>query len=282
MIGNNIQSATLAEPLAIEGRGLFSGQPCRALVLPRHTRYGLTYFRDGTAIEAIPANFHEQPNCTVLSDGPVSVAVTEHLQAALWAAGIDSVEIHVDGPEIPNHDGGAASLYELLSAVPLVSLERLRPQLTIAEGVEVRDGDSYIRVDPAKELSIRYSFAHPELGEQEYAARIDRSMAVRELLPARTFITEREAQLARQAGFLKNDHEEDALVLRDGHPSKPFLYPDEFARHKVLDLFGDLYILPFEWSGNITAWRSGHKLNRELARQLAEMYAAANAGDENP
>ena len=280
MMESKMHSATVSEPVVIEGRGLFSGLNCRAVIVPRYEGSGLTYYREGQPIEAVVQNFHEQPNCTVLSNGRLSLAVTEHIQAALWAAGIDSAEIHVDGPELPNHDGGAASLYDAIAAVPDESLGIQRPLLTIGEVLEINDGESYIRLAPCDELRISYSFAHPELGEQLYVSELDRGMAVNELLPARTFITEREAQLARSAGFLHNEHEEDALVLRNGQPNKPLFFSNEFARHKVLDLLGDLYILPFDWQADITAHLSGHKLNRELARQLMGMYETARSGGQ--
>ena len=280
MTESKMFSATVSEPVIIDGRGLFSGLMCRAVIVPRYEGTGITYFREGLPIEAVVDNFHEQPNCTVLSNGRLSIAVTEHIQAALWAAGIDSAEIHVHGPELPNHDGGAATLYDALVSVPDESLGMRRPQFTLGETLEVSDGDSYIRLEPCDELRISYSFAHPELGEQLYISELDRGMAVNELLPARTFITEREATMARSAGFLHNEHEEDALVIREGMPNKPFFFPNEFARHKVLDLLGDLYILPFEWTADITAHLSGHKLNRELARQLMRIYELAKTQEQ--
>lgn len=276
-----MHSATISQPVIIDGRGLFSGQLCRAIIVPRYEGIGLTYFQNGDAIEAVPENFHEQPNCTVLSNGRCSVAVTEHLQAALWAAGIDSAEIYVTGPEIPNHDGGAATLYDIIASVPDESLGVHRPQFTLGETLEIHDGeDSFIRLSPCDELRIHYSFGHPELGEQQFVSELDRGMAVNELLPARTFITEREADQARHAGFLRNEHEEDALVIRNGIPSQPYFFSNEFARHKTLDLLGDLYILPFEWRAEITAHRSGHKLNRELARQLNRLFEASKTREQ--
>ena len=107
MTESKMFSATVSEPVIIDGRGLFSGLMCRAVIVPRYEGTGITYFREGLPIEAVVDNFHEQPNCTVLSNGRLSIAVTEHIQAAMWAAGIDSAEIHVHGPELPNHDGGA-------------------------------------------------------------------------------------------------------------------------------------------------------------------------------
>ncbi|MDQ3024147.1 MAG: UDP-3-O-acyl-N-acetylglucosamine deacetylase, partial [bacterium] len=109
-----------------------------------------------------------------------------------------------------------------------------------------------------------------------YIAQLSREMASTEILPARSFITDKEAAAATAAGILRNDNLDDALVLHvvDGEfqPASPLRFRDEFARHKVLDMLGDLYLAPFEWTGKITAYRSGHRLNRMMARELLELF----------
>ena len=102
------------------------------------------------------------------------------------------------------------------------------------------------------------------------AAQLLGESAAREVLPARSFITAREVELAMAAGFMRNTHEEDGLLIRDGEPTQPLRFPDEFARHKVLDMLGDLYAVPYEWTGRVTGYKSGHKLNRAMARLLVE------------
>lgn len=267
------RSATVSRPVSIEGRGLFSGQACHAVVVPRYNRSGLTYFNDeGDRIEAVTTNFLEQPNCTVITQDGASIAVTEHLQAALWAAGIDSAEIHVEGPEIPNRDGSAINFYQAIISAGREELDFTRPVLEIASRLQVRDDNAMITLEPADNSSIRYEFSHPELGEQQFEWTIDRTAAAAELLPARTFITMKEVELARQAGFLQNENAGDALLIEDGKPNSPLRFANEFARHKVLDLIGDTALLPFDWNARITAIRSGHRLNRELARRLMELY----------
>lgn len=221
-------------------------------------------------IPAHPVNYIEQPNCTVLGHDDAQIAVTEHLLAALWAAGIDTVHIVVEGPELPNVDGSSLPLYEAVMEGGRVEYA-LRASRAPGKLVRVEDGNSFIEFDPWGDLVIDYSFSHPELGEQRFQSCVTRESAEREILPARSFITQREAEAAIAAGVLRNTHESDALLIRDGVAEQPLRFPNEYARHKVLDLLGDLYVLPFEWCGRITAQRSGHKLNRALARKLLEL-----------
>lgn len=266
----SMHSATLMQPVIIDGRGIFSGEACRAELRPAQPGQGIVIFSGGQRIPVHPASYVELANCTVLANDGARVAVTEHLLAALWAAGIDTLHIAIDGPEVPNLDGSALPLYQAVLEGGRVEYA-LRPMRAPEQSVLVADGIASILFEPWAESHIDYSFSHPELGEQRYSARLDRESAAAEILPARSFITELEAQQALAAGVLQNTHAKDALLIVSGVPAQPLRFADEYARHKVLDLIGDLYALPFEWCGRITAVRSGHKLNRALARKLLSL-----------
>jgi UDP-3-O-[3-hydroxymyristoyl] N-acetylglucosamine deacetylase len=263
-------SATLMHPVALTGRGLISGEACHAELRPAPPGQGITFFCGTARIPAHPASYIEQPNYSALGHDGAYARATEHLLAALWAAGIDTLHIVVDGPELPNMDGSALPQYEAILGGGRVE-HGPRPRRTPDSPVQVEDGEASLRYEPWAELFIGYTFSHPELGEQRLRADLTRESAVREILPARSFITAREAQAALAAGVLHNTHAEDALLIVDGVPTQPLRFPDEYARHKVLDLLGDLYVLPFEWCGRIHAVRSGHRLNRELARRLVQV-----------
>jgi UDP-3-O-[3-hydroxymyristoyl] N-acetylglucosamine deacetylase len=268
-----VLSATLANPVTLNGRGLFSGEACCLRIEPAPPCSGLTLRSQGRTTALTIEHVVERPNCTVINCASHEVAVVEHLLAALWAAGIDTASITVDGPEVPNHDGSSQPIYAALATAGRIQAGP-RQQLKLRETLRVEDNGSYLQIEPADELSVDYSFSHAELGEQRYVAALTREKAATEILPARSFITYKEALAAAAAGFLHNDNEDDALVLHviDGEvrPASPLRFPDEFARHKVLDMLGDLYLAPFEWTGKVTAFRSGHKLNRAMARELVE------------
>jgi UDP-3-O-[3-hydroxymyristoyl] N-acetylglucosamine deacetylase len=264
-----MQSATLERAVTISGRGLFTGEPCRAELRP--TEGGLAFIKSGVRIPVHPDHYVESPNCSILGHEGERVVQTEHLLCALWAAGIDTAEIEVDGPELPSQDGSALPLYEKLLDGGRALLDA-RPKLELDGPVTVgQDFRASLELMPAPGLCIAYSFMHPELGRQDLVTVVTRLWAVDHLLPARTFITEREALALRKAGVLEHKDESAALLIRKGQPSRPLRFSDEYVRHKMLDLLGDLYAVPAEIEGNITAARSGHELNRALARQLAAM-----------
>ena len=236
---------------------------------------GLAIHAYGSTVALSIESVVERPNCTVIGLGGGEIAVVEHLLAALWAAGIDTASITVDGPEIPNKDGSSLPIHEALAGAGRIQAG-LRTELKLRNTIRVEEDGSFLQIEPADTLSVDYSFSHPELGEQRYVAILTREMAVTEILPARSFITESEAQAAAAAGFLHNNNAEDALVLfvsgNQVRPASSLRFSDEFARHKVLDMLGDLYLAPFEWTGKVTAFRSGHRLNRMMARELVSSF----------
>jgi UDP-3-O-[3-hydroxymyristoyl] N-acetylglucosamine deacetylase len=269
-----VRSATLIRPVTISGTGLFSGERCRAVIRPARAGAGITFVRGDAAIHAHPDNYLESPNCSILAHEGAQVAQTEHVLAALWAAGIDTAMIELVGPELPSRDGSARPPYDVIATGGRELLGERR-KLDLKDPLRVGEPpEPSITIEPAEGLEVVYSFSHPELGDQQFSGGITRDWAVDGLLPARTFITEKEAEEATAAGILQHADETAALLIRDGQPSDPLRFDDEYARHKVLDLLGDLYAVPLELQGKITADRSGHALNRELARQLAALKPA--------
>jgi UDP-3-O-[3-hydroxymyristoyl] N-acetylglucosamine deacetylase len=270
-----MQSATILLPTAITGIGIFSGEPCRMLVEPAPLGTGITFVRDGVEIPACLSSVVEQPQTTMLARGGQVAMVSEHLLAACWACGIDHARFTLDTPEVPNQDGSAYPFYSALVKSGRVDLPASRQGAPVAGTMRVEDGHgSYLEYTPGEELWVDYTFAHTELGEQHLTRRLERGDAVRDLLRARSFITEREALAARAAGIFKHDNPDAGLLIRDGKPHRRLRYKDEYARHKVLDMLGDLYLLPYELCGQLTGFRSGHKLNRMLVRKILELGQA--------
>ena len=266
-----MQSATLARAVTISGNGLFTGAPCSAELRPAQPGAGLAFIKHGVRIPVHPDNYIESPNCSILGADGEQVVQTEHLLCALWAAGIDTAEISAEGPELPSQDGSALPLYEALLDGGRVELGA-RPLLELAEPIVVRqEHEASIEISAAPGLCIAYSFSHVELGRQDLVTVVTRLWAAEHLLPARTFITEQEAAALRGMRILTHEDDTAALLIRDGQPNAPLHFSDEYARHKMLDLLGDLYAVPAEIEGNIIAARSGHVLNRELARKLAAL-----------
>jgi UDP-3-O-[3-hydroxymyristoyl] N-acetylglucosamine deacetylase len=271
-----MQSATILLATAITGKGIFSGEPCRLLVEPAPLGTGIVFMRNGVEIPACAASVQEQPQTTVLARAGQAAMVSEHLLAACWACGIDHARLILDTPEVPNQDGSAYPFYSALVKAGRVELPAMRQPVPVLGTVRVEDEHgSYLEFTPGDELWVDYTFAHPELGEQHLSRRLERGDAVRDLLRARSFITEREALAAVNAGIVKHTDVDMALLIRDGKPHRRLRYKDEYARHKVLDMLGDLYLLPYELCGQLTGFRSGHRLNRMLARKILELAGAA-------
>lgn len=266
-----MRSATLQHAVEIEGRGLFSGQPCRIEVKPAAAGSGIVFIKNGIPVACHPTNFVENPNCTMMESGDARIIQTEHILCALWAAGIDTVEVVLYGPEIPNSDGSAKPLYDALLSGGMVE-HGSRPSVVIPHQLRVGSSSgAWISIEPDEQLYVCYHFEHPELGTQDFAAAITRAWAAEQLLPARSFITENEALAASAAELLKHSDESAGLLIRDPESPPALRFPDEYARHKVLDLLGDLCAVPSELTGRISCNKSGHALNRELARKLVSI-----------
>jgi UDP-3-O-[3-hydroxymyristoyl] N-acetylglucosamine deacetylase len=270
--------ATVASPVEFAGRGLFSGEPCRIRIEPRDKRGLLYRTTAGGEVLAHPDHIQSSAGCTVLRSNRAEIRVIEHLQAALWAADIDSAVItQLDGPEIPNVDGSAAPFYRALLGdgdLKIAATAEARPTLRIAEPLRVGDETAWFELEPADTLSIHYHFDHAELGQQEFRWERGRDGAAEEILLARTFATLAEADSMARAGLLRNRDELAGLLFRDGVPNQPLRFANELARHKVLDLLGDLYVLPFEWPCRLRAFRTGHLHNHLLARILWRLFSA--------
>ena len=268
-----MRSATILQHVEVTGKGIFCGEPCNMLIEPAPLGDGLVFVRNGKEIRANPEFFQEQAQTTVLSCEGETVVVTEHLMAACWACGIDHARFTLDCTEVPNQDGSAYPFYCALVKAGRVEFNEPRQPTPASGTVRVEDNGSFLEYTPGDELWVDYTFAHPELGQQHLTRRLERGDAVRDLMRARSFITEREALAAIEAGIFKHDDADMGLLIRDGKPHRRLRYKDEYARHKVLDMLGDLYMLPYELCGKLTGYRSGHRLNRMLVRKILGLAA---------
>lgn len=229
-------------------------------------------------IPADPAHIGREPRRTAIEvetpDGMASVHTVEHLLSAASGLGIDTLRVEIDGPEMPGMDGSAADFVALLDAAGPVDLELDRPRLTVTAPVECvsADGRSWIRALPPEGsgLSLHYVLEYPPpIGRQPFDCRLDEA-SYRELIaPARTFVLEAEAEALMAMGLGKGANTTNTLVVgASGVRENTLRFPDEFVRHKVLDLIGDLALAGVELHARIEAERSGHDLNRTLVRKL--------------
>ena len=266
---------TLRTSVSIEGVGLHSGHPVRAYFRPAPPGHGLVFTRLDRPGSVIPARLSSAATfdyATTLTSGGVSIGTVEHLLSAAAGEGLDNCAIEIDGPEVPILDGSALPFVRLFHAAGFERQDaRVRP-IVIDRRVEVTRGDRSIVFSPdGPGLTITYEidFPHPIVGRQtltlpvrpeEYSARI---------APARTFGFARDVEAMRARGLARGGNLHNAVVLDDeGVISGPLRFRDEFVRHKILDLVGDLALLGRPLSGHIQARKAGHALHIEFARAL--------------
>ncbi|MEM7811377.1 MAG: UDP-3-O-acyl-N-acetylglucosamine deacetylase [Planctomycetota bacterium] len=286
---------TLASPVSLSGFGLFGGRDVTVTLRPARPDAGRRFVRvDLPGRPEIPATIAhavEKPRRTALrlpgpADAPpAEVEMTEHVLAALAGLGVDNCVIEVDAAELPGMDGSALPFVEAILEAGLVDQEAASAVTAIAGTVELfRPAGQWVRAigTGRSELSVRYSLDYGEgspVRAAEIAFAITPETFATELAPARTFVTTDEIDALKAAGYGTRVTENDVLVLGPGGPvGTDFRLPDECARHKLLDVVGDLALLGRVAAIDVTAVRSGHALNRALARRLDMLLGSPAAG----
>jgi UDP-3-O-[3-hydroxymyristoyl] N-acetylglucosamine deacetylase len=200
----------------------------------------------------------------------VLISTTEHLLSALLGCGIDNVLVEVDNLELPILDGSALPYTQAFRAVGLKSQRRRREYLRILKDVEVRDGDKFIGVYPGNGYSVSYTIDFPApIGRQGYTVDLATDAYEREIAPARTFGWREDEKKLRDMGLIRGASEESVIVLsRQGVLNGNLRFRDEFARHKVLDLIGDLALAGHHILGHVVAERAGHAMHTALVSRL--------------
>jgi UDP-3-O-[3-hydroxymyristoyl] N-acetylglucosamine deacetylase len=278
-----VQRKTINAVVGITGIGLHSGIYTKLELHPARAGSGITFVRrdlGGLRIPALQACITALDYATTVGKDDVSVGTVEHLLSALVASSITDVDILIDGPEVPIVDGSALPFIHLIDAAGIRELEATVPVLKIHEPIEVVEGDKSIRITPSNRLILRYKidFAHPGIGKQNFHFDFDHDNFARKIAPARTFGFLREVEKLRAAGLARGGSVENCIVLDDrGVMNGPLRFRDEFVRHKILDLLGDLALVGRPIVGEITANRAGHALH---SRFVARVLEASRAGGQ--
>lgn len=207
---------------------------------------------------------------TSLQKKGVLISTTEHLLSAFIGIGLDNAVVELDNLELPILDGSARPFMELVLQAGLKQQRRKRAYLRILREVEVRDGNKFIAAYPASGYSVAYKidFAQP-IGKQSFEIDLAGGLYRTEVAAARTFGFLREEQAMRNMGLIRGASEENVIVVTEnGVKNGPLRFPDEFVRHKVLDLIGDLALLGNQIIGRIVADRAGHAMHTALVSRL--------------
>jgi UDP-3-O-[3-hydroxymyristoyl] N-acetylglucosamine deacetylase len=268
---------TISEKVSCTGVGLHSGSPTQLTLHPARANAGIVFVRTdlGEPVE-IPARSAEVVStalATSLGRGAATVGTVEHLLAALYGLGIDNVRIEIDGPELPVMDGSAAPFVYLIRTAGIFEQRAPREMLRIGRKIEVEDGDRRISIEPSGEFRVSYAveFDHPGIGRQELAIRsLSPEHFEREISAARTFGFLREVKALWDAGFARGGSLDNTVLLDDEKVVNQggLRWADEFVRHKVLDLCGDLALVGLPVCGHVRAERGGHEMHQRLVAKI--------------
>jgi UDP-3-O-[3-hydroxymyristoyl] N-acetylglucosamine deacetylase len=242
-------------------------------LLPAVAGSGVVFRRtdlDGFEIPATGRNVAKVSYATSLMRQGVLISTTEHLLSALLGCGVDNVVVEVDNLELPILDGSALPYTQAFREVGLKMQRRRREYLRILKDVEVREGDKFIGVYPGSGYSVSYKIEFPApIGRQGYTVDLATGDYEREIAPARTFGWREDEKRLRDMGLIRGATEESVIVLsRHGVLNGDLRFRDEFVRHKVLDLIGDLALAGHHILGHVVAERAGHAMHTALVSRL--------------
>jgi len=256
------------------GVGLHSGAPVSLRILPASPGTGIVFRRsdlDGFEIEAVSRNVARVSYATSLMKKGVLISTTEHILSAFIGMGIDNAVVELDNLELPILDGSARPFVEKIQKAGIRKQRRPRKYLRILRELELREGDKFIAVYPADTYSVSYSinFPHPLIGKETCQLELSNGNYVRHIAAARTFGSREDERAMRNMGLIRGASRENCIVLtRDGVENGPLRFPDEFVRHKVLDLVGDLALLGKQILGRVVADRAGHAMHTALVSRI--------------
>ncbi len=265
---------TIFRPASAEGVGLHTGVYGHVTLQPAPADTGIVFRRvdlDHFHIEAQGHNVARVSYATSLMKQGVLLSTTEHLLAAIYSCGVDNVFIDIDSIEIPILDGSAEPFMQMLEHAGVRRLRRKRRYLKVLQPLEVVEGDRRIGIYPANEFRVRcyVDFPHPLVGQQEVEMVVGPETFRLLLARARTFCFERDIEPLRSMGLIRGGSLDNAIVLtNDGVRNGPLRFPDEFGRHKALDLIGDLALAGLPLLARVEAHKAGHALHTQLVTRL--------------
>lgn len=272
---NTGRFATVAKAIVVTGVGIHTGARGNVTLAPAPFGEGITFYRDGVAIPARTSSVVDTARCTVLGTEGQTISTVEHLLSACAGVGVTDLRVSVDGPELPIDDGSAAVWTEALGIVGLSLGDNLPTDTRLNEPVVVTGkGGAFIAAYPSDALrfTVAISFEHSLVGTQ--VARFDsgRDDYLSDVAPARTFGFIEEVEALRAAGLARGGSFDNAVVVYPDRYSTNLRFPEELARHKLLDLMGDLLLSGIHGlSADIIAVKPSHRLNTQFAARLAQL-----------
>lgn len=270
-----MREKTIRKEASCIGIGLHSGKPIELRLLPAAAGSGISFIRKDLGGQAIPADAAHVVSThlsTTIGVEGATVQTIEHLLAAVSALEIDNLIVEVDGPEVPVLDGSASPFVELIEGAGITNQERSKSFIEILKPVIVSEKGKYVSIRPGSSFDISYQiqFDHPLISNQSYFYRHSRQAFTKEIAPARTFGFLRDVERLKAQGLARGGSLDNAIVIGDDQilNKQGLRFPDEFVRHKILDLIGDFSLLGTPILGQVEARCSGHMLHAKLLEEV--------------
>jgi UDP-3-O-[3-hydroxymyristoyl] N-acetylglucosamine deacetylase len=262
---------TIGREIHIQGVGLHKGGPAAVSIRPGSA--GIVFVKQGERIPASPENVVDTRLNTTLGKRGVTVSTVEHLMSSLWGLSVTDCEIEIHGEEIPVLDGSALPFYIHILGVGLEDLPGEVLPMHIHDLIRIEEGDSFVEASPGS-FSVTYEIEFPSsaIGRQRYS--YDGLNYDIEIAPARTFGLLSDVEKMRSAGLALGGSLENAVVVDGAKVLNPegLRFPDEFVRHKILDILGDLWTLGAPLEAGVRAYKASHRLHIALAKKIREVH----------
>ena len=271
-----LKQSTIAKSIHCEGVGIHSGESVKLVVNPADSNHGIVFRRTDSGhkcrIPAICENIKSALNASTVGVNGTRIGTVEHIMAAFSGLGVDNAEILVDGPEVPILDGSAAPWVSMIKEAGMVDNDAPKACLVVTRPVTARRNGSFSELRPStrQEINCTISYPHPLLSRQDLSVRVDPDYFEENIAGARTFGFLEDVEKLRAMGLAKGGSLENAVVLdKNGVMNEEGLrFKDEFVRHKVLDIIGDMSLAGMPIVGKINAYKTGHGLNHLLVQRL--------------
>jgi len=272
-----IKQRTIKKSVQARGIGIHSGKTVNMKLLPAEPNHGVVFRRMDAGrkeVKALNVFVNELVLSTSLQDGDVKVSTVEHLMSAFSALGIDNIVVELDSFEVPIMDGSSSPFVFLVQAAGIVEQEMSKNFIVIKKPIKVKRGDSWAELSPYNgfKISIEIDFDHEKVKESGQKISIDFSNQsyLKEISRARTFGYMRDLETLKAANKALGASPDNAIALTDDDilNEDGLRYSNEFVKHKVLDIVGDLYLLGANVIGHYQGFKTGHFLNNELITTL--------------
>jgi len=270
---------TLRQGIECTGIGLHSGRKVNLRLLPALPDTGIIFRRtdkDGFEVPANASGVRRVDFATTIGLGDVQIKTVEHLLGAFYGMGVDNAIVELDASEVPIMDGSAAPFVYLIREAGFINQNRSRRYLRVVRPLEVQERDRWIKVLPSEELRVTYTIAfdHPLIHQQTLTLPVNEATFEDQIAPARTFGFMKDVEALRVRGLALGGSVDNAVVLGESKAlNNDLRFVNEFVRHKMLDVLGDLSLSGFFLKGHVMVYKGGHHLHAEMAKLLRTSLA---------